>query len=435
MLESVDTLVVGARCAGAPLALSLARAGQNVLLVDAAKLPSDQPMSTHFIQPFGMRILDELGLGDAVRDVAPPISRFFSGVGDAVVRFEFDPDARACCPRRTELDALLLEAARASGARTETGTRLIELLRKNDRVVGAVLEAAGQKREVHARIVVGADGPHSTVATLAGAKEYYGYDSPRATYWAYWQRPSDYASNSDYGGAAALLHQGNDFFLVFPANRDQLLVGVSVPIETLPEWRGNHRERLFEKLRSFAFTAPLVQEEPISKVIGWVKARFFFREAAGPGWALVGDAGLFKDPAPGLGISDALRDSQALCRAIIQGGDEALEKYWRQRDLDSLDLFEYARDTGTPGYHNALNHVLYRKISKDPMLRAHVARMFVREIEPSQLVSTAQVIRWTLGALLQGNFGVIKPFFAAGEKGAHLKKELEIRTALLKALS
>ena len=60
LISMWDTIIVGARCAGSPLARFLARAGKRVLLVDAASFPSDQPMSTHFIHPFGMRILDEL---------------------------------------------------------------------------------------------------------------------------------------------------------------------------------------------------------------------------------------------------------------------------------------------------------------------------------------------------------------------------------------
>jgi len=58
--DSYDCVIVGARCAGAPLARFLARGGARVLMVDAGTFLSDQPLSTHFIQPYGMRILDEL---------------------------------------------------------------------------------------------------------------------------------------------------------------------------------------------------------------------------------------------------------------------------------------------------------------------------------------------------------------------------------------
>lgn len=69
----LDTLIVGARCAGATLAIHLARAGKRVLAIDAGNLPSDQPLSTHWISPYGMALLDELSLGDKVRSFAPPV--------------------------------------------------------------------------------------------------------------------------------------------------------------------------------------------------------------------------------------------------------------------------------------------------------------------------------------------------------------------------
>jgi 2-polyprenyl-6-methoxyphenol hydroxylase-like FAD-dependent oxidoreductase len=73
--RAFDTIVVGVRVAGAPLATLLARAGQKVLLLDADKLPSDQPMSTHFVQAIGMDWLDELGVGARIRALAPPSHR------------------------------------------------------------------------------------------------------------------------------------------------------------------------------------------------------------------------------------------------------------------------------------------------------------------------------------------------------------------------
>ena len=65
----------------------------------------------------------------------------------------------------------------------------------------------------------------------------------------------------------------------------------------------------------------------------------FFRLAHGPGWALVGDAGYFKDPLTAHGITDALRD-ELLARAIDAGSDEAFVQYQEQRDAASLELFE-----------------------------------------------------------------------------------------------
>ena len=58
----------------------------------------------------------------------------------------------------------------------------------------------------------------------------------------------------------------------------------------------------------------------------------FLRRAAGPGWALVGDAGYFKDPITAHGITDALRDAELLARAVMEGSDHALTSYQATRD-------------------------------------------------------------------------------------------------------
>ena len=67
-----DVVIVGARCAGATLATFLARAGASVLLLDKDPLSTDQILSTHTIHPPGLDVLDQVGVGDAVRAVAPP---------------------------------------------------------------------------------------------------------------------------------------------------------------------------------------------------------------------------------------------------------------------------------------------------------------------------------------------------------------------------
>src|SRR5581483_8871411 len=152
--------------------------------------------------------------------------------------------------------------------------------------------------------------------------------------------------------------------------------------------------------------------------------RFFFRRAAGPGWALVGDAGLFKDPTPGLGISDALRDARALSAAIVEGGDEALVRYWRERDVASTELFEFARALGEVGYNNPLNRMLFQRLSAREDLRRRVIDVNLRRISPFGAFTTGEIMRWSLAELLRGRVGWVKPFFAAGKRSAAVKKEL-----------
>ena len=425
-----DCVIVGGRCAGAPLARFLARSQKRVLLVDAAALPKDQPISTHFIHPYGMRILDELGLGERVRAVAPPIYKFRTGIGEHVIQLDFEPGNGGACPRRIDLDAILLDGAREAGADVRVGCRVTDVIREGERVVGVVLDDGAA---VRASVVVGADGRHSTIAEAVGAEEYNGYDWDRSAYWAYWPRPAWYTDDPRYEGGTLIVYDdaSADLRLVFPTNRDQLLVGYIFPRGRLDQFKTDPDTNLVAALRAHPSFAPLVEAAPLTKTIGIVKARFFFRRAAGPGWALVGDAGLFKDPSPGLGITDALRDAKALARAICERGDAALERYWRERDVESLALFYFARDLGALDYNNAFNRLFFERLGKEPKQRAKLVDVIERRVSPYEAFGLGTVLRWTLGAVVRGRFDVLKPFFKAGQVGARVQKELKQRRQLV----
>jgi flavin-dependent dehydrogenase len=427
-----DCVIVGARCAGAPLARFLARAGKRVLLLDAAALPKDQPMSTHFIQPFGMRILDELGLGDRVREIAPPVDKVRTGIGSNIITLEFAAGQGGSCPRRLDLDAILLDGAREAGVEVRLRCRLTEVLREGERVVGVVVDDGGTRRELRAGVVVGADGRNSTVAELVGAEEYNGYDGPRCVYFAYWPRPAWYGDDPRYQDGTLMLYDDDDVRFAFPVNRDQLVIGFLFPnTDDVAAFKAAPQAQLEAVMRAHPLFAPLVEAPPLTKAIGLVKARFFFRRAAGAGWALVGDAGLFKDPSPGLGISDAFRDARALAAAITLGGDAALERYWRERDVASLPLFYFARDLGAVDYNNPFTRMFYERLVNEPAHRARLLDIVERRVSPYEAFGAGTVLGWTLGALVRGRFDVLKPFFKAGQVGAQVEKELKRRKQLV----
>src|SRR4051794_15457917 len=180
-----DVVIVGARCAGAPLATMLARRGLRVCVLDRARFPSDTA-STHGIQPSGVRILERLGLLPRLLEVAPAIERATVRLDDVDIAFD-GVSERVGAPmlnvRRVTLDAILLAAAAEAGAEVRTGCAVTGLLRDGDgdRVTG-VETTQGPLR---ARLVVGADGARSTVARLAGASEYDRTPAGRAFLWAY----------------------------------------------------------------------------------------------------------------------------------------------------------------------------------------------------------------------------------------------------------
>ena len=189
-LRVYDAIVVGARCAGAPTAMLLARRGHRVLLVDRATFPSET-MSTHMVKPPGIARLKRWGLLDAVAGSGcPAITRFSSDAGDfrlAGSPTPLDSVAEAYAPRRTVLDKILVDAAAVAGAEVREDFAVDDLLADGDRVVGIRGRSRGSPAMVErARIVVGADGRHSFVARAVDALAYDTRPPLTTTYYTYW---------------------------------------------------------------------------------------------------------------------------------------------------------------------------------------------------------------------------------------------------------
>ena len=170
-----DAIVVGARCAGSPTAMLLARKGYRVLLLDKSHFPSDI-MSTHYMQAPGVARMQRWGLLDRLRaTTAPAITKVTITFGEMSFSPPFpDPDnpPEAWCPRRIVLDKILVDAAVEAGAELREGFSVRELLFEDERVVGIRGGADGAMVEERARIVVGADGLHSLVAKSVQPPEY-----------------------------------------------------------------------------------------------------------------------------------------------------------------------------------------------------------------------------------------------------------------------
>jgi flavin-dependent dehydrogenase len=428
-----DTIVVGARCAGAPLATLLARGGQKVLLLDADRLPCDQPMSTHYIHALGVDWLDELGVGARVRELSPPSRAVRMQLRGSVAQVRYPRGRAAHCIRRSVLDAILQEAAVAAGATLRDQCEVVGLLRDGERVCGVEAQHGGKVERLRARVVVGADGRNSTVARLAGAKEYLGYDNPRFAYWGYWPAPAAWQSDPLLAPIDAYIGFGANRYqmFVFQADAGLLVLGVAPLVSEGEAWRGNFEAAYLDALRADPVTARLaLGNQREGKLLGLKKARYFFREAAGPGFALVGDAGLHKDPVAGIGITDALRDARNLARAILEGGDAALRRYHRQRDVDSIDLFHFAKEMGEPEYLNPLNEIVFREMGRSSALAEKLGESADRTISPFDVVSPGMAMRWTLGALLRGRFGVLPAFIATARRSAAREALRRERVAL-----
>jgi 2-polyprenyl-6-methoxyphenol hydroxylase-like FAD-dependent oxidoreductase len=185
MSESFDAIIVGARCAGAPLATMLARDGLRVCLVDKDRFPSDTP-STHGIQPTGVEVLERLGVLDSLLKLAPPILRLrmvFDDVAMPAADVVAITGAPGLSVRRISLDEILVNAAADAGAEVRTGTAVTGLVMEGGRVTGVTAPSG----ELRAPLVVGADGTRSAVARMVGAREYHPTPNGRVFMWSYYE--------------------------------------------------------------------------------------------------------------------------------------------------------------------------------------------------------------------------------------------------------
>jgi len=195
-------------------------------------------------------------------------------------------------PRRTVLDPILVDAARDAGAEVRFGVAVTDLGRDgNGRVTGIVgRDERGSRLVVGARITIGADGMGSTVSRLAGAPTDRVAANAAAFIYGYW----DGLPGRDY----ELFYQPGVAAGFFPTNRGQTCVfaGTSPQRYRLESRLGvaSAYTRLLDQAAPGVLDADAGAPERLRVFAG--RRPGFLRRASGPGWALVGDAGYFKDP-------------------------------------------------------------------------------------------------------------------------------------------
>ena len=330
-----DAIAVGARCAGASLAMLLARRGRRVLALDRAHFPSDT-VSTHFLWPRTTAALARWGLLDALAATGCPLIETVNmHAGSVAFRGRPEPvdgTAAMYCPRRTVLDKLLVDEAREAGAEVREGVLVREIIRDGDRIVGV----RGEGVEERASVVVGADGMTSGIADAVGAAMNPSHPSLTCGFYAYWSGvPTD--------GVEFYVRAGRDI-LVFPTHDGLTCVWVGRANEQWSTYRadiegqylGGLDETVLARVRRGR------RETPFK---GTHRLPNFYRDCAGPGWALVGDAAYHRDPLTGMGIGDAFLGAELLAEAIDRGLDSdldaALKGYREMLRERTAAVFEY----------------------------------------------------------------------------------------------
>ncbi|WP_448207172.1 NAD(P)/FAD-dependent oxidoreductase [Azospirillum sp. sgz302134] len=368
--ETFDALVVGARCAGAATAMLMARRGLKVLVIDRGGYGTDT-LSTHALMRGGVLQLHRWGLLPRIVEMGTPaVRRTTFHYGEEVVAVDIKPangvDA-LYAPRRTVLDSVLVDAAQEAGAEVRHGCSLAGLIRRPDgRVTGAtVRDAEGRHIAIAADLVVGADGIGSTVARLVEAPVRRMARYATATLYGYW---------SGVGADGFRWHYREGMGTgIIPTNAGQCCVFTSVSAERFRrEDRGDlaalYRRLIAESLPDL--TRALEPARMDGRLWAFAGRKGFLRQPCGPGWALVGDAGYFKDPLTAHGITDALRDAELLATAAARGTPDAFEEYAETRDELSLPLFEVTDAIASfdwdldalKDHHRTLNKAMKREV-------------------------------------------------------------------------
>ncbi|HEX5762742.1 MAG TPA: NAD(P)/FAD-dependent oxidoreductase [Solirubrobacterales bacterium] len=388
-----DAVVVGARCAGSPLATRLAEQGWSVLLVDREPPPADT-VSTHYVFPNTLARLRELGALERIeaRHQLNPLHYSVRVLGNEI-EGPFEPIAGfegMCGITRPVLDQALLDVAIEAGAETRFGEKVTGLLgggNDADPVRGVVLEGG---EEIEARWVFGADGRTSTVAKLLGLPKEREIVGEVGIMYAYWRGAAESDRFRVEATEAGSLSWGQ-------CEDDLSILMLGVPAE---QTRGNaaQRQRFFvESLDGFEWFDPgsLAGAEQVSpiRVAPETMLRGFFRQATGPGWALVGDAGHFKHPSTAQGISDAIEQALHVADAL-SGAAEDLSGYEAWREDRAREHYEWSYDYARLPRPDVAGPV-FAGLASDPEAGQDFRDSFCRLARPrSEVLNGERLGRW-----------------------------------------
>jgi 2-polyprenyl-6-methoxyphenol hydroxylase-like FAD-dependent oxidoreductase len=361
-----DVIVVGSRVAGSSTAMLLARKGLKVLVVDRATFPSDT-LSTHQVQLPGVARLKRWGLLDRVIASGTPATQHVKFDPGPVVLEGHYPTFQGIdalySPRRTILDKILVDAAREAGTEVRERFMVEEVLMEDGRVAGIRGRKKGSASVTEtARPTVGADGKHSLVAEAVRAETYYQKPALSMGFYTYWEGvPAE--GGEMYGRDRRLIG-------VWPTNDELVMTYVAWPKDEFHSLRSDIEGNFLKTLDLAGDLGQRVRSgRRAGRFRGTIDLPNRFRKPYGPGWALVGDAGLVMDPITGQGIGDAFRDAELLADAIGAGFDgrqpldSALAGYERKRNEEALPMYEFTTELASFGPPKAEEQVLFASLA------------------------------------------------------------------------
>ncbi|MBA2347099.1 MAG: FAD-dependent monooxygenase, partial [Solirubrobacterales bacterium] len=406
--ETTDVLIIGARCAGSAAAIGFAREGRSVIAVDRSVFPSDT-LSTHTNFPSSVAEFQAVGALDRMLAHDPP--RCTHGMVEAdgarcLQKFAAVDgiDYGICLPRPAS-DMAMVETAREAGAEIREKASLEEVLWSDGRVSGAVVrERDGTRVRIDCKLLVGADGRRSSVARHVGAERpYRGSRNERGC--AFWYM-DDPKVGTVWRERLIQLRSGDTHALIFPTPDGRVLCLFMGPAVDIPAFRKDP-EGMWERMLN---ANPAVRER-LGGATNFSKLRStgdnvaFFRRSSGPGWALAGDAGHFKDPIIGQGMRDAVRFGRILGEEVgpvlddPAQTDAAARAVEARRDRECNATYHWGnRESRVFGVSPVIQEALTDLDGQDPPLLLH---MFDRIQAPHRVLNPLRGAKYAARALLR----------------------------------
>ena len=435
--EYADVVVVGARVAGSPTAIELARRGRRVIVLDAATFPSDT-LSTHVIFPTCVAELSALGALEPLLATGSPKHPYTQvNHGGIDVNWFYTPVDGfdyGMCPRRTVLDNILVETARQAGADVREATKITGLEWNSGRVSAVRWQdRKGATGTIATKLVVGADGRRSTVAEMVGAKEPYRRDeNGRGLVFMYVD--DEHPAGSPERDRLYQWRVGDTLGMYFPTCDNGGLVLFMPPREEIAAF-GQDLVHWNSKLDQFPLLKARIGDgQPRTKLRKAADPFSYFRRSSGRGWALVGDAGHFKDPVIAQGVRDAIYYGRRLGMVAAAALDDPawldrrLYEWELKRDRECIVSYHLALRLSATHPVSPVEIEMFKALETNRSLARELGDTYSRVRSAEQFLNYPRLVNWTVRAFAD-------PTQKKGEVVGDVTRELATKLRLYRDLS